>query len=175
MTFHVILDARALQEGDRVVLNGSPAELTDWGDGIAMLPAFDNPMIWTATVNLPFGFTDHCLTGIFSFRYEIVTVSGNIIEGQNDRFEQGLQWNFYHIFRSNFRYPRFKGWTAMSGKQAFMQFCAWNLDKLRRGDCTLNEYFDLHSNLTASVADAKRFHVEELFENELQDANNRVI
>jgi hypothetical protein len=157
-----------------VVLNGSPAELTDWGEGVPMVPCADNSMIWTATVNLPFGFSDNCLTGIFSFRYEIVTTSGNIVEGQNDRFEQGLQRNYFHMFRSNFRYPRFKGWTAMSGKQAFMQFCARNLEKLRRGEFSLQDYFDLHSNLTSSVTEAKRQHVEELFENEIQDANNRV-
>lgn len=35
-TFRVLLDPRALRAGDRVVVSGSVAQLTLWGDGVEM-------------------------------------------------------------------------------------------------------------------------------------------
>ena len=157
-----------------MVITGSTPSLTAWGDGLAMAPLLENPLIWTITVDMPFGFSDTSPQGIFSFRYEIVTATERIMEGQNDRVEQSIQHTSFHIFRSNYRYARFKGWTALTGKAAFMQFCSMHIDRFRRGVYTLPAYFDMHSALVGCLPDAKRGHVEEIMEETLQDETSRV-
>ena len=37
-TFRVLVDPRALRAGDRVTVTGNVAELTEWGDGVDMVP-----------------------------------------------------------------------------------------------------------------------------------------
>jgi hypothetical protein len=88
VTFHVLLDEQSLQQGERVLINGSCACMSDWQDGVAMSPTPENPYIWSVTLDLPFTLADASIYGVFKFRYEILTSSGKIEEGQIERSEQ---------------------------------------------------------------------------------------
>jgi hypothetical protein len=80
-SFHVVVDPRAVREGDRVVLGGNLAALGAWaGDGVPMVLHPQNTSLWSATVTLPYAAMDECVWGLFQFAYKIVTNDGGEIK-----------------------------------------------------------------------------------------------
>mmetsp|Transcript_11313 Transcript_11313/g.20188 ORF Transcript_11313/g.20188 Transcript_11313/m.20188 type:complete len:323 (-) Transcript_11313:175-1143(-) len=123
VAFHLFADSRAVRAGERVLLAGSPAALTDWGDGVPMQQDDRDPNLWHATVALPFAMSDYSKNGIFQFNYFIVTANGEQIrEGPPVKSEERLRRHLYHTFRSNYREPRFRGWVAVAGKATLQRF-----------------------------------------------------
>ena len=175
MTFHCLLDPRAQKEGEVVFLNGSLDILTSWNGGIPMQRAEDNECLWSVTVQLPISEGDRVNNsyagvygvqgtgdGMFQYRYEIrladddtenrgeayaTTPSGAtvLIEGQAERIEHNLKLHFFHSFRPNYKFRRFKGWSQ-SNKSVFQQYVQHIIFCFQNGmlSCKCNLLFDSH-------------------------------
>jgi hypothetical protein len=82
-TFHVVLDPRAVQEGEHVALTGNLDAMGAWSqDGVPMSRHPHNPSLWSAMVTLPYTTYDVCTRGLFQFAYKVMTSCGEeIAEG----------------------------------------------------------------------------------------------
>ena len=69
--FHVLMDRRHLQPGDRVLISGNLPVLTDWGHGVEMNRDSSNPNIWYLDIDLPFGTIDYQAFGLFEYKFLI--------------------------------------------------------------------------------------------------------
>ena len=108
VSFHVLVDPRALEQNDHVCIRGNLDVFGAWGPGIVMTPEVGNSCIWSAEVTMPFTMLEACPSGMFQFKYTIESGRGNdpIWEGQTNRSEKTLMDNFYHTFRSDYTSQR---------------------------------------------------------------------
>ena len=74
------MDPRALQEGEHVIIVGNLDQMGGWSDGVQLTPQPRNPLIWSATLEMPFTMADSCIHGMFQFRYKIVSNDGGNIQ-----------------------------------------------------------------------------------------------
>lgn len=165
----MVIDPQLLEEGDRIVINGNLPQLTNWQNGIPLIPS-ETFYMWSATIELPFFVAESNPYGLFRYRYEIVTRNGIIPEGNLERSEQVLRTHYYHYFRGNFRSPRFRGWVAPQPKQLFQYFCRLIVAEYVNGLSGLEQTFKKYANLMSCFPDAHRSSVEALFEESLQVA-----
>jgi hypothetical protein len=128
-----------------------------------MVPTEDNDCLWRITVQLPLTQADRATTpytgvygaqatadGLFQFRYEIRLAAGDnenqsdpaastvqgarvLIEGQTERVEHNLKIHYFHAFRPNNKFRRFKGWT-LSNKTVFQQYVQHHIYRFQRGE-----------------------------------------
>jgi hypothetical protein len=162
-----VIDPRLLETGDRIVINGNLPQFTEWRHGVEMIPSEDLHM-WSISLELPFSLADSSPYGIFRYRYEILTRSGNIIEGNMERSEQQVRTNYYHFFRGNFRYPRFRGWTTPHPRDIFQFYCQSIVAEFSNGEIGIDVSFKKYANLMFCFPDSHRSFVEALFEESLQ-------
>jgi hypothetical protein len=160
------------------MLTGSLEVMGNWrqGGGIEMTPDQSNPLLWVAVVDLPLAMSDAAPYGLFQFRYEIVSArDGTIIEGQNERTENTMRRNFYHVFRSNYYFARFRGWTASNNNGVVMRhFLQYELSRLRSGMTEISRMLDIFYDIMESLGDCKRDIVEELLEDYLETMERNV-
>jgi hypothetical protein len=94
--------------------------------------------------------------GLFQFRYEIRLAAGDsenrtdaaastpegapvIVEGQTERVEHNLKLQYFHSFRSNNKFRRFKGWS-LTNKTVFQQYVQHHIYRLHKGKTQLCIY-----------------------------------
>lgn len=157
------MDPRGLQENEQVYLNGSLDVLSAWEGGVPMRRTEDNQYLWFVVVQLPISLADRAVTaytdgyisqaagdGLFQYRYEIRLAPDNnenrndaaaitpgglsvLIEGQTERVEHILKLRYFHSFRQNHKFRRFKGWIS-SSKTVFQQYVQHILYCFQRGE-----------------------------------------
>lgn len=164
-TFHVMIDPRAVMEGDRVVIVGNLAEMSAWGEGIEMIPDPFNPMVFSVTIDMPFDMRDSNTYGMFQFRFDIISpTEGVISEGQNARMESRMRRQFYYNFRPNYRFNRFKGLSPLGSKQMFETFLQTELDHLRTSQITVTEFLPRYSDIVGCTSGCYRGYAEDVFD-----------
>lgn len=171
------MDQRAFLNNDRVFLTGSLEVMGAWreGEGIVMNQANDNPLLWFVDVNLPFTMTDSATFGLFQFRYQIISAKdGIIIEGQGERIETNVRKSYYHVFRSNYYFPRFRGWVANTGPVVMKHLLKHELLLFRNGVTSTDQFLGIHHDITESVSECRRDVGEELFEEYLGELEREV-
>ncbi len=144
--------------------------MSGWGVGVRMNQDPTNPFIFLVKLVLPFTFEDACALGMFQFRYEIVTPTGEIVpEGQGERTENRIRPHFFHSFRPDYLSSRFRNVFMVTVKDAFQGFVQREIALLKIGHITakeaLSRFVDLLECMGGGVA---RMHVEEIFEDEIQ-------
>jgi hypothetical protein len=161
-----------------VVLSGNLAEMGAWGDGVRMAPHPRDPLVWSATLDLPFTFFDNCFDGLFQFRYKVVTAGGaELSEGAPVRTENKLQAHFFHVFRPNYAEPRLKALPVVNGKASFRALAALLAEDLRLrtpGDAgNLSGCLGRFQCLVNSATGAARSDAEEVFDDVLASSEFR--
>lgn len=163
----VVIDPTLLEQGDRILINGNLPQFTEWRHGVEMHPSEDL-YLWSISLELPFSLADSSPYGIFRYRYEILTRAGNIIEGNLERSEQQIRTHYFHSFRGNFRYPRFRGWTAPHPRDIFQFYCRSIISDFSNGTEEIELSFQKYANLMFCFPDSHRSFVETIFEESLQ-------
>ena len=79
-TFNVLVDPRAMQGGERIIVVGNLEQMGGWNEGVQLVPHPRNPLIWSVTLEMPFTVADSCIHGMFQFRYKIVSNDGESIQ-----------------------------------------------------------------------------------------------
>ena len=164
-TFHVLVDPRACQTGDRLVLVGNLAEMGGWDDGVRMERHPRHACLWVGTVELPFTAADSCVFGMFQFSYKIVTSTGEELrEGNPIRTEKDMQRYFFHAFQHNYTVARFRGWVSPTGKALVSPLLRLLVDEVAAGHLEAPGALNRFKFAVDGLAGADRSHVEDVFD-----------
>jgi hypothetical protein len=132
--------------------------------------------VWKLDVNLPFTAADFHTYGLFSYKYEIVSANeGTISEGQNERTESKLRRHFYHTFKPNYKFQRFRNATAILARDAVQFFVRKELTLFDLDMITSVQTIQRFTDIVGCFAGSNRAVIEDLFEDAIDEATRKVL
>ena len=150
--FYCLVDPRVLEDGDMVTLHGSVPVMGEWAEGVVGIPMIreeSDPFIWSAEVELPFNMTESHITGMFEWKFVIVSGNGadKCEEGGKKRREKKMLSNFFGTFNAAKGNRRFKGWNDRGNKKDVVQYTHWLFGKLVEGSITPKVFVEMFDEL----------------------------